>query len=156
MGILTNKEHFLHKYLTFIESTGIEGKDNGFDKFLTGLGIKNKGDSWDIDHSTIDWNKTDNHHQFFFDYADNELEIIDWLNKSDLLNYEFLYTWLDWNDPIIKVKTADFIKNWEWFYIASVEGMILTSVDGKKYIEFTDDWKHHLNSNFEIKPKTKK
>jgi len=156
MGILTNKKHFLHEHLTFIESTGIDGKNGGFNKFLIDLGISNNENCWDIDHSTVDWNKTENHHQFFFDFADNESVIMDWLNKSDLSKSEFLYTWLDWDDPIIKIKTTDFINNWEEFYIASVEGMILTTTDGTKYMEFTDDWKYHLNSNFEIKPNTKK
>ena len=156
MGILNNKEHFLHEHLTFIESVGINGKDGGFNKFLTDLGISNKGENWEIDHSTVDWNKSENHYQFFFDYENNELEIMDWLKKSELSKSEFLYTWLDWNDPIVKVKTADFIHNWNEFYIASVEGMILTTIDGKNYMEFTDDWKYHLNSNFEIKPNTKK
>jgi hypothetical protein len=156
MRILTNKKHFLHEHLTFIESVGINGKDGGFNKFLTDLGISNKGENWEIDHSTIDWNKSENHYQFFFDYENNELEIMDWLKKSELSKSEFLYTWLDWNDPIVKVKTADFIQNWNEFYIASVEGMILTTIDGKNFMEFTDDWKYHLNSNFEIKPNTKK
>ncbi|WP_431124698.1 hypothetical protein [Flagellimonas flava] len=154
MGIFKNKKHFLHEHLTFIESIGIDGKSGGLNKFLSGLGISNSGKNWDIDHSTIDWCKTENHHQFFFDYENNESEIRDWLNKSDLSKSEFLYTWLDWDDPIIKIKTKDFIENWEVFYAASVQGMILTTIDGSKHLEFTDDWKYHLNSNFEIKPNT--
>ncbi|WP_296386054.1 hypothetical protein [Winogradskyella sp.] len=156
MTIFTNKKHFLHQHLTFIESTGKDGKDSKFNKFLTDLGVSNNGNCWDIDHSTIDWNKTGNHYQFFFDYVDNESEITDWLGKSDLSKYEFLYTWLDWNDPIVKIKTVDFINSWGEFYMASVEGMILTTIDGAKYMEFTDDWKFHLNSNFEIKPNSLK
>jgi hypothetical protein len=45
MGILTNKKHFLHEHLTFIESIGIDGKDGGFKKFLNELGISNNGES---------------------------------------------------------------------------------------------------------------
>lgn len=155
MGILTNKKHFLHDCLTFIESMDIDGKDGGFDKFLTELGISNKGENWGIDHSTIDWNKSENQYQFFFDFENNETAITNWLEKSQLSKSKFLYTWLDWDDPIIKVKTSDFIENWNDFYIASVEGMVLTTVDGKNYMEFTDDWKYNLNSNFEIKRNTK-
>lgn len=152
MGIFTNKKHFLHEHLTFMESTEIDGKNAGQHKFLANLGISNHGSCWDIDHSTVDWDTTENHHQFFFDYVHNETEITEWLNKSELSKSEFLYTWLDWDDPIIKIKTIDFINNWEEFYIASVQGMVLATTDGKYYLEFTDDWKYHLNSNFEIKP----
>lgn len=156
MAIFDNKKHFLHEHLTFLESTGIDGKNGGFKKFLTKLGINNSGENWNEDHSTVDWNRAENHFQFFFDYVDNETEISTWLDKSELSKSEFLYTWLDWNDPIIKIRTLDFIKNWEEFYIASVEGFILTTLDGTKYLEFTDDWKYHLNSNFEIKPNSEK
>ena len=55
-----------------------------------------------------------------------------------------------------KIKTSEFIREWEWFYIASVEGMIIITEDGKKILEFTDDYKYHLNSNFEIRPNSKK
>jgi len=156
MNIFKNKKHFLHEHLTFLESTGIDGRDGGFNKFLTKLGISNSGENWDEDHSSVDWNKAEKHYQFFFDYVNNEAEIREWLNKSELSKSEFLFTWLDWNDPIIKIRTSDFIKNWEEFYTASVEGTIFTTIDGKYYLEFTDDWKYHLNSNFEIKPKTEK
>jgi hypothetical protein len=63
---------------------------------------------------------------------------------------------LSWEDPIIKIKTKEFIENWEEVYNASIEGMILTTFDGKLVIEFTDDYKFNLNSNFEIKPNSKK
>ena len=138
-----------------MESTGIYGKDGGFNRFLTKLGISNAGEYWNEDHSSVDWNKAKKHYRFFFDDIDNEMEITDWLNKSDLSKSEFLFTWLDYNDPIIKIRTCDFINSWEEFYIASVEGTIFTTIDGKFYLEFTDDWNFHLNSNFEIKPNTK-
>ena len=156
MGVFTNKRHFLRKNLTFIESLGIEGKNGGFNRFLFDLGISNNGEHWKVDHSIIDWNRLENHYQFFFDFENNELKISNWLKNSQLAKYKFLYTWLDWNDPIIKIKTSDFIQNWNEFYIASIEGMVLTTTDGKKYMEFTDDWKYNLNSNFEIKTNTKK
>lgn len=155
MGIINDKKHFLQKHVTFIESVGIEGKQDGFSKFLTNLKINNSGKNWGIDHSTIDWCIVDNHYQFFFDNENNRYEVENWLRKSELSEHEFLYTWLDYDDPIIKIKTDDFISNWMEFYIASIEGLILTTFDGSKYLEFTDDWKYHLNSNFEIKPNTK-
>jgi hypothetical protein len=156
MSIFNNKKHFLHQYISYIESTGIDGKNGGFNQFLSELGISTIGTYWDFDHSVIDWNNTKNHHQFYFDYIDNNAEITNFLKNSDLSNSGFLFTWLDWNDPIIKIKTIDFIENWEAFYRASVEGMVLTTTDGKFYLEFTNDWKYHLNSNFEIKSNTSK
>lgn len=156
MEIFENKNHFLHSHLGEMFSTEIEGKNGGFDLFLTELGVINSGENWNEDHSQIDWNKMKNQYQFFFDYIDNEVEIKDWLKKSELSNYEFVFTWLSWEDPIIKIKTKEFIENWEEVYFASVEGMILTTLDGKLVLEFTDDYKYNLNSNFEIKPNSKK
>lgn len=152
MSIFTNKKHFLHQHVTFLESTGIDGKDGGHTQFLTSLGLPVTGSHWDIDHATVDWNTIKPHYQFFFDYENNEQEITTWLQNSKLVTSEYLYTWLDWNDPIIKIKTIEFIRNWEAFYIASVEGMVVITIDGSKYLEFTDDWKYKLHSNFEIKP----
>ena len=157
MSIIDNKKHFLHEHLTFLESYGKEGKNKGFEKLLKQLGIKTGGKSWNEDHSTIDWSLIESHFQFFFDYENNEKEIEGWLKQSPISGYETLLTWLSWEDPIIRVKTTDFIEHWEKFNIAGAwEGIILITEDGKYYLEFTDDWKYHLNSNFEIKPGTKK
>lgn len=157
MTFYNNKKHFLHEHLTFLESLGREGKNGGFPDFLEEIGIKTGGDNWNLDHSTIDWNKVENHYQFFFDYEGNENEITEWLNQSPISNYDTMLTWLSWDDPIIRVKTRDFIENWEEFNIArGWQGLILITEDGKHFLEFTDDWKYHLNSNFEIKPGTRK
>lgn len=78
------------------------------------------------------------------------------VKKSELVKSEYILTWLNWNDPIIKLKTVEFINNWNEVYNASVEGMVLISLDGKLILEFTDDYKYNLNSNFEIKPNSKK
>lgn len=157
MTFYDNKKHFLHDHLTFLESIGQQGKDGGFTDYLKSIGIKVSGRNWDLDHSEIDWTEIDNHYQFFFDYEGNENEIKEWLKKSPISDYDTLLTWLSWDDPIIRIKTKDFIENWEEFNIAGGwEGIILTTEDGKYFLEFTDDWKYHLNSNFEIKPRTKK
>ncbi len=155
MKIFETKNFFLKDFKE-IYSTKIEGKDSGFQNFLNNLKIKNSGENWNEDHSQVDWNVMENHYQFFFDYEDNEVEISDWLMKSELSKYEFVYTWLNFEDPIIMIKTSEFIKNWENVYMASIEGMILTTFDGKLVLEFTDDYKFNLNSNFEIKPNSKK
>lgn len=156
MSIIQNKKHFLHNHLTEITSIEIEGKNGGFENFLTELKIKNSGQNWDEDHSQVDWNEVENHYQFYFDFVENKDIILEWFKKSELLNYEYVLTWLNWEDPIIKIKTKEFIENWEEVYIASVEGMILITFDGKWILEFTDDFKYNLNSNFEIKPNSKK
>jgi len=157
MSILNNKKHFLHEHLTYIESIGKEGRNDGFSKFLEQLGIATGGNSWNDDHSTINWDLSEKHFQFFFDYENNEEQIKNWLKKSPISEYDTLLTWLSWKDPIIRIKTTEFIENWEEFNIARAwQGIIVTTEDGKFYLEFTDDWKFHLNSNFEIKPGTEK
>ena len=156
MGVFKNKNHFLHKHLTSIQSINVEGKNDGFQNFLTNLGIKNTGENWNEDHSQVNWKEVEAHYQFYFDYINNETEIKNWLQKSELLKYEYVFTWLNWDDPIIKIETKEFIENWEEIYNSSVEGMIVTTFDGKLILEFTDDYKFNLNSNFEIKPNSKK
>ena len=155
MEIFKSKNYFLKDFKE-IFSTGISGKEDGFEKFLRDKKINNSGENWDEDHSQINWKKIEKHYQFFFDYVDNEIEISDWLKESKLSQYEFVFTWLSWEDPIIKVKTTEFIENWNNVYMASVEGMVLTTSDGKLVLEFTDDYKYNLNSNFEIKPNSLK
>jgi hypothetical protein len=157
MSILTNKKHFLHKHLTKIESLGRKGKNNEFVHFLKELGVKTGAENRNEDNSLVDWNKMDNHFQFFFDYEGNKNEITQWLKESVIGKYSTLLTWLSWEDPIIRVKTSEFIENWEKFNIATGwQGLVLITEDGKFVLEFTDDWKYNLNSNFEIKPGSKK
>lgn len=128
-----------------------------FTDFLEDIGIKTGGESWDLDHSTIDWSNIEFYFQFFFGYEGNEIEIKEWLENSPISEYDTLLTWISWDDPIIRIKTKDFIESWEEFNIARCgEGLILTTEDGKYFLEFTDDWKYHLNSNFEIRPGTRK
>lgn len=147
-----NKSHFLHNLLSFVESTGIDGA-NGYEKFLRQKGIPVSGQYYDIDHSIIDWGLVKNHYQFYFDYIGNENEIKNWLTQSELNKYEYLYTYTAWGDPIIKIKKIDFIDNWEEFNIAAGwEGLILLTENAELFLELTDDWKHHLNSNFKIHP----
>lgn len=98
-----NPKHFLHKYLNFLESTGIEGKDNGFEKFFENKGVKfNK--NWVNGTTVIDWSLIEPKFKFFYDFEGGENEIQNWLTKSKLTEFEFVYTWFDYNDPIVKIK----------------------------------------------------
>ena len=74
MTFYDNKKHFLHNHLTFLESIGQQGKDDGFTNYLKSIGIKVSGKNWNQDHSTIDWSETENQYQFFFDYEENKCE----------------------------------------------------------------------------------
>lgn len=151
MSFYENPEHFLRKKLTSLESTGIPGRGDEFSRYLTQKGIPTSGSYWPIDHSMIDWDKVDHHHHFTFDYKGNENQIRESLRKSKLTQYKFLETWISWEDPIVRVLTKEFIDNWNDFQIAANDGLVLVSEDGKLFLEFTDDWKYHLNSNFKIK-----
>lgn len=147
------QNNFLYELLSFIEKTNIEGKDGGFESFLNKKGIPSSGEYHDVDKSIIDWHLVKNHYQFFYDYIGSEEEIKIWLLKSDLIEYEYLYTYLVHGDPIIKIKTIDFINDWEEFNIAAGwNGLILLTENAELFLEFTDDWKHHLNTNFQICP----
>jgi hypothetical protein len=55
MTFFNNDKHFLHKHLSFLESTEILGKDGGFTNFLLAKGIQAEETYWDVDHSTISW-----------------------------------------------------------------------------------------------------
>ena len=86
-----------------MESIGILGNDH-FINLLSNLKFGTSGSYYKTDHSTIDWDKTPNHHQFFFDYEGNEQSIESWLKESELKDHEYLLTRLSWDDPIIKIK----------------------------------------------------
>ncbi|UKN00186.1 hypothetical protein K6119_10625 [Paracrocinitomix mangrovi] len=144
-----NPKHFLHEHLTFLESTGIEGKNSGFENFFAKKGVQyNK--NWDQERTILDWNGIKKF-QFFYDYEGEENVIREWLRNSELKNFEHLYTWFDYNDPIVKIKTSDLIEYWEEFTIASVEGLAFVSENGEIFLEFTQSPHYFCISNFEIK-----
>ncbi len=154
MAVFNNKEHFLYRKLIFLESVSNLDLPEKFDDFLAGMGVDVSSPIINEDNSLINWTATKPHFQFFFDYVGNEEEMKVYLENSEISKHEFLYTWLAIGDPVIKVKTVEFIENWEDFYIASVQGFVAITPDGRYYLEFTDDWKYHLNSNFEIRSGT--
>lgn len=147
-----NPKHFLHEHLTFLESTGIDGKDKGFERYLESKGIQCTK-NWDSVRSVIDWTLIQNRFRFFYDYEDGEKEIQNWLANCKLKEFEFLYTWFDYNDPIVKVKTSDFIVHWEEFLIGT-EGLEFITENAELILEFTGSSNYDLWSNFEIKPES--
>ena len=157
MSFYNNEKHFLHEYLTQVESLDMEGGNNGFESYLKNLGIQVDNSQWEIDHSIINWPNTENFHQFYFDFEGSEKEISNWLEESPISKYSNIITWLDYKDPIIRIQTSQFINHWEKLNVACAwSGLIATTEDGKCFLEFTDDWKCHLNSNFQIKPGSKR
>jgi hypothetical protein len=155
MDILITDNFFL-KDIKEIYSTEIRGKYGVFENFLEKLKIKILNGHFRENTSQIDWKNIVNHHQISFYNQENQLEISNWLLNSDLKDYGFLYTWISWEDPIIMIKTSEFIKNWRNVYLASTDGLILTTYDGKFFIEFTHGDVKILNSNFQIKPNSYK
>lgn len=149
MSIVKNKNHFLHGKFSLIEPMRYD-RGASF-QFFKELGIDVAGDSWDDDHSTFNWRNITPHYQFVYNYEGNELQIIDWLKSSCIRDYAHAIIRLQ--DEIIKIKTEEFISY--WYALVGATGFLgfeLTTEDGKYFLEFTDDWKYHLNSNFQIKP----
>lgn len=152
MSFYNNKEHFLHTHLTFLESSGIQGENDGFENFLLERNIPATGANYMINKTCLDWTKVNPHYKFFYDYEGGEKEIRDWLNKSELSKHKYLFTYLSYGDPVIKVKTSDFINNWEEFNLATGwDGLILTTEKGDFFLEFAES-PRDLHSNFKIKP----
>ena len=147
-----NPQSFLFEKISSIESINLDGKENGFEEFLKERKIPVSNEYWSFDHSTVNWNQVNPHFQFNFDRV-KKIDLSNWLLKSRITEFQFLYTWLNYDEPIIKFRTKDFVSNWEDLNIYSGwEGLVLTTENGELFLEFTDDWKAHLNSNFQIKP----
>ncbi len=148
-------DNFLYNELSYIESTGILGKDSGFSAFLSNFKIDASGDTFgdtfDREHTAVNWRKTQPHYHFFHDYVDGEAEVSNLLLHSSLKELTYGYTWLNWSDPIIKIKTADLIQKWDTFHRASVEGFVFVVENGLYVCEFA---RYYLHSNFEIKKGT--
>lgn len=155
MDIFINNNFFL-KDIKEIYSTEILGKYGVFENFLEKLKIKVSDQHYRESNSIIDWKNELNHFQINFNDQENFKEICDWLLNSELVDYGFLYTWIKWEDPIVMIKTSEFIKNWHNVYLASTDGLILTTYDGKFYLEFMQGDLKIINSNFQIMPNSKK
>jgi hypothetical protein len=147
-----NPQNILLDNFTSIVSLEISGKENGFAKYLSEKQIPVSNEYWAFDHSFVNWKSVNPFFQFNYDSI-SEAQLIEWLSKSRLIEHDHIFTWLDYNDSIIQISTSEFIDNWRALLIYSGwEGMVLTTEKGELFLEFTDDWKTHLNSNFAIKP----
>jgi hypothetical protein len=99
----------------------------------------------------IDWTVIDPHYSFFFDYEGCEFDITTKMRNSELHLTDSLFVETTSSNNIIKVPTEIFILNWYDFIIANQGfGSIVVSTDFKYCMEFTDDFKYFLFSNFKI------
>ena len=148
MRILENKNHFIH------EKVRLEhfANKNYFDLMKSfEIPTIQKGMESE-DNSMIDWNMIPNHYQFFYNYEGSEEIISAWLKKSKLTTKNYLLTYFCSADEVIKVNIDDFVRNWNSLNFAvGFQGIVYISDDGELIMEFTDDYRHELNSNFLIK-----
>lgn len=83
-----------------------------------------------------------------FDYENIELEMAGKLRQSLLTQCEFVIITYGWEEPVIKLKTDIFIKNWDEIFSSTKYESIITSVDYRLIMEVTRDF--ILHSNFKI------
>jgi hypothetical protein len=147
MGILKDKEHYLHKKLK-LEPYGEGDYFSLLSDFkIPVLGPGEKSD----DNAMINLKQMGNHFRFFYDYQGCESEIPQLFQQSELNQKEYLLTYFYSPSEIVKIRVKDFIRYWDDLNGAVAgQGMVYISEDGKLVLEFTDDYKHHLNSNFLI------
>ena len=102
-------------------------------------------------NSLLEWDCITPNFGFFYDYENNELDLQNRFYKSVLKDRKFLFIETTSSDPIIKVPVELFINNWEDFIVANQGmGSVLLSNDLDLCLEFTDDHKYFLFSNFKI------
>jgi len=102
-------------------------------------------------NAMFDWSIIKPSFGFFFDFENNETIIKERLGNSELNNTSYIYIETLTNIPIIKTKTDYFIKNWLDFVSANTGmGSFCITEDFKLLMEFTDDYKYFLLSNFSI------
>jgi len=101
--------------------------------------------------TVINWELVKPKYNFFYDYIGNE-EISNFLKKSPISNYENVYIYLNYNEPIIEIDTNTFIDKWEDLLSSTgYSGLFVFTNNGNHFLEFTDDSSYQLYSNFPIK-----
>jgi len=102
-------------------------------------------------NSLFDWKSIQPSYNFFFDFENNNNRIKMALEKSPLNSVGFVYIDTLSNVPIIKTTRQYFIDNWFDFIDANTgQGSFCITSDLKLLMEFTDDRKYHLFSNFNL------
>lgn len=106
-------------------------------------------------NTLFDWDYIKPSYSFFFDFDNNDDYIKKKLRESKLKNSSFVYIETLSDVPIIRTSTEYFIANWVDFVNANAgQGSICITDDFKLLMEFTDDFKYYLFSNFLIVPNT--
>ncbi len=108
-------------------------------------------DEKNIDELIFDWNNILPHYNIPFDYVGCEKEIERLLLESILSQHEYVLFDIEYSDPIFKVKTEYFIKNWDDFISANHGmGSVVCSENFDLLLEFTNDHSYLIYSNFSI------
>lgn len=100
-------------------------------------------------NSVFDWDKIIPHYKFFYDFENNDVVLPELFAKSKLATAEYLLVETSADLPIIKIRTNYFIENCMDFIDVNLGmGSTIVSSDYQFLIEFTDDRKFMLFSNF--------
>lgn len=105
-----------------------------------------KKESW------IDWNRHPGTHSFYYDFEDNEDVVRNWLRNSKLKEYPSVVMEFGNLSPISEIPLDIFIDYWYELVIISGYESVITTGDGKLFMEFIK-FGYTLKSNFLINPK---
>jgi len=125
-----------------------ENSPKFIDNKLRELGIS-KADNLNInrEETYIDWRKM-THHKFFFDYENNKNDVAKAFKNSPLFKSKNVIITYGWNEPVVKIKTDLFIKDWEDFFQSTKYQTCIFSEDYSLVMEVSRDY--YLHSNFKI------
>ena len=100
-------------------------------------------------NSVFDWKAIIPHYSLFFNFEGNDVSLPRLFNESRLIEHSYLLVETKSDLPIIKVGIKYFIENCVEFIDANMGmGSIMVSDDYELLLEFTEDWKYTLFSNF--------
>ncbi|WP_264559110.1 hypothetical protein [Flavobacterium sp. N2270] len=99
----------------------------------------------------LDWSNIDNSFENYYDFINNETIIRNALIKSQLNKFEKLIIHIEYDAKLIRVNTDFFVNNWSKFNACNgFTGFVVFTDDKKIFLEFSDDSKSLLYSNFKI------
>lgn len=137
------KKH--RQYIKFTDFSYEEFRKKIFNETLFKPNMKNE-------ETIFNWNEIMPNYSFFFDFEGKEKEIAEQMRNSQLIIYPKVYIETSANTPVIEVDTAYYINNWNDFERAnSGMGIFVVTKGFELLMEFTDDAKYLLFSNFKIK-----